>query len=67
MASEKAAVGTQFTPTRNFYSPELESHYCVGLDYTVKDGNGQLAELVPSWFADGRIVSSPVAASVKGG
>lgn len=27
----------QFTPMKDFFSPELQSQYCVGLSYTVKD------------------------------
>jgi hypothetical protein len=31
----------QFTPLKDFFSPELQSQYCVGLSYFVKPDAAQ--------------------------
>jgi hypothetical protein len=47
----------QFTPLEDFFSDELQSQYCVGLSYTVKDdaAHAKLAALVPKWLAEGKV------------
>lgn len=45
----------QFTPLKNFASPELRSEYSVGLSYTVRPGNTKLAALVEKWLAEGKV------------
>lgn len=47
----------QFTPVKDFFSPELQSQYCVGLSYTVKDdaAHAKLAKLIPKWIAEGKV------------
>lgn len=47
----------QFTPLQDFFSDELQSQYCVGLSYFVKDdaAHAKLAELVPKWMAEGKV------------
>ena len=47
----------QFTPLKDFFSEELQSQYCVGLSYFVKDdaAHAKLKALVPKWTAEGKI------------
>jgi len=45
----------QFTPLKNFFSPELKSEYCLGLSYTVRPGNELLASLLPEWVDSGLV------------
>jgi hypothetical protein len=47
----------QFTPNKDFFSNELQSQYCVGLSYTVKDdaAHTKLAALLPQWIAEGKV------------
>jgi hypothetical protein len=43
----------QFTPLLNFYSEDFGSHYCIGLNYTVR--TEKLADLAEKWEAEGKI------------
>lgn len=54
----------QFTPLKDFFSPETRSQYVVGLSYSVKnDGDHKvLAELVPKWIAEGKVRAGPPSA-----
>jgi hypothetical protein len=51
----------QFTPNKDFFSPELQSQYCVGLSYAVKDdaAHEKLAALLPKWIAAGLVRAGP--------
>lgn len=51
----------QFTPLEDFFSPELQSQYTVGLSYTVKDdaAHAKLALLVDKWIAEGKVRAGP--------
>jgi hypothetical protein len=57
----------QFTPISDFYSDEFNSHYLVGLSYTVRPGDDKLAALVPQWIKAGKVrlgaPSAPLAAA----
>jgi hypothetical protein len=46
---------TQFTPLKDFFSEEFQSHYLVGLSYTVRSGDDKLAALVPQWIKEGKV------------
>ena len=45
----------QFTPTRDFPSPEMRSLYLKGLTYTVRPGNAKLAYYVKEWLEAGLV------------
>lgn len=57
----------QFTPLKDFHSPELKSDYVKGLSYTLrpanqpgisareKAGREKLAVLLPKWIAEGKV------------
>ena len=45
----------QFTPLKDFFSEEFQSHYLVGLSYTVRPGDDKLAALVPQWIKEGKV------------
>lgn len=51
----------QFTPNKDFFSSELQSQYCVGLSYYIRDdaAHAKLAELVPKWIASGLVRAGP--------
>ena len=57
----------QFTPLKDFFSDEFQSHYLVGLSYTVRPGDDTLAALVPQWIDQGKVrlgaPSAPLAAA----
>lgn len=65
-----APVGTRFVAKIDFFSEELQSAYCIGLGYQVREGNNVLADLVPQWEADGKIeivdAAIPVGATIEG-
>jgi hypothetical protein len=44
-----------FTPTENFESEELRSHYEKGLTYTVRESYSVLRELFPKWLEQGKV------------
>lgn len=57
----------QFTPIEDFFSPELQSQYCVGLSYDAKDdaAHAKLVALLPKWIAEGKVrAGAPDAAAV---
>jgi hypothetical protein len=56
----------QFTPTRDFWSDELQSQYSVGLSYTVGPEDKRLASLVQKWLSDGKVVAgTPTDAAIS--
>lgn len=58
---DKPNAPYRFTPTEDFFSPELRSQYCAGLKYTVKadDAHAPLHALVSGdggWLDQGKVV-----------
>lgn len=52
-----------FTPKETFYSEEMQSWYCKGLLYTVRDS--VLANLAEQWISDGKVMQTKNGASVS--
>jgi len=49
--------GTRFTALVNFSSWELhDSQYLEGMSYTVREGDRDLARLVPEWVTEGKVI-----------
>lgn len=48
-----------FTPTQDFFSEVLASHYIAGLHYTVQSGNDRLVTAARQWLAEGKIILMP--------
>jgi accessory colonization factor AcfC len=49
-----------FTPTKDFWSDEMQSMYCKDLQYVVRPGNAKLQRLAEDWVRKGtcRVVSN---------
>jgi len=47
---------TYFMAKTDFFSPELQSGYCKGLIYKIRDDNKRLAQLAQQWQSDGKVI-----------
>lgn len=45
----------RFRVLANFSSEETKSDYCKGMEYTVRDGNDRLHNLVQGWIGEGKV------------
>lgn len=45
----------RFTPTQDFFEPELGSSYVKGLQYTVRPGDEKLRTFVEKWLVERKI------------
>ncbi len=45
----------QFTPLKDFHSPELQSGYVVGLSYAAQPEDRLLLSLLPKWIDAGLV------------
>ncbi len=62
----------RFTPLDDFIDADLKSAYCVGLNYTVRDGNDLLSAKVQEWLSEGKVrlateSENPAGKAVVGG
>lgn len=51
------AIALRFAVTEEFFSPELQSHYCPGLTYAARPQDEVLLGLVTGrWLTEGKVV-----------
>lgn len=56
----------RFTVISDFFSEELGSQYCAGLNYEAREGDTKLMELVPQWIKEGKVREGGPQAIVSG-
>lgn len=52
----------QFWPVKDFkwfHNDRLRAHYVPGLSYRVRPGDGDLAEKLQEWIAEGKVSLTP--------
>lgn len=63
---DSIAAGTQFTAIEDFYSKDLNSQYCAGLSYTVRDGDTNLSALITGWVKENKVMLGGISSKVEG-